>query len=80
MCRWRCDGVGVDEVSVLIFTNWELELSLDEELGVDLQQQYVDMGDGLLKPSSTLVAIYVICFMWMELLGASPLIYRCTMG
>jgi hypothetical protein len=43
-------------------------------------QQYVDVVDGLPKPSSALVIGYVICFTWMDPPGASPLIYRRTVG
>jgi len=34
-------------------------LLVDEKLDVDLQQQYMDMGDGLLKPSGLCVLFHV---------------------
>lgn len=39
---YRCIGVDVDEVDVLIFTNRESGLSLDEELDIDLICSFLD--------------------------------------
>ena len=51
MCLWRCGRVDVDEISVVIFTGWELEFSIDEELSVDLLQLYLGVRRRPFEPS-----------------------------